>query len=190
MFDAPAPYLSLKFGKHVIAVSLFSQLCEYRQLDQFAPIDPWRFDGRSALLCSAESRCRTMARKQIVLLLEDSTFVALTIEEELTEAGFDIAGAFASCDSALKWLRTATPDAAILDVMLTDGSCHPVAAELRRRNVPFVVFSGRTRSETAGADFADAVWIDKPSPLAVLITAVRRVLQRSAQAELAAHGLD
>jgi DNA-binding response OmpR family regulator len=115
-----------------------------------------------------------------ILVLEDNASVSLLIEEELLNAGFAVAGPFAFCSRALAFLETATPDAAILDVMLKDGCCHPVVEELKRRGVPFVIYSGRLRTEPAWSSFADAPWIDKPAPPHPLIQGVQTLLAAKA----------
>jgi DNA-binding response OmpR family regulator len=115
-----------------------------------------------------------------VLVLEDNASVSLLIEGELTDAGLAVAGPFATCTKALRFLETATADAAIVDVMLKDGGCHPVVEELRRQGVPFVIFSGRHRAEPAWSSFADAPWIDKPAPPRMLVEAVQTMLMTKA----------
>lgn len=115
-----------------------------------------------------------------ILVLEDNASVSLLIEQELTDAGFAVAGPFAFCTRALKFLETSTPDAALLDVMLKDGGCHPVVEELRRQGVPFVIFSGRHRAEPAWSSFSSAPWIDKPARPQELIQALRTLLAAKA----------
>jgi hypothetical protein len=41
-----------------------------------------------------------------VLLLEDTALAAWEIEDELREAGYDVAGSFSSCAKAEQWLET------------------------------------------------------------------------------------
>lgn len=113
---------------------------------------------------------------QTVLVLEDTAPVALILEDELAAAGFAVAGPFAFAAKALRWLETAAPDAAVLDVMVNDGSCHPVVEALRDRGVPFLIFSSRDPSEPAWADFADAPWIGKPASFCEIVAALRRVM--------------
>jgi CheY-like chemotaxis protein len=78
-----------------------------------------------------------------ILIAEDYGLIGVMLEQELREAGFVVAGPFASCAAALKWLTTHTPDAAILDIELSDGPCIEVAQTLRDRNVPFLVLAGQ-----------------------------------------------
>ena len=62
--------------------------------------------------------------KPLVLVLEDEALIALNLQDELQDAGYEVAGPFTACSAALEWLQTATPDMAILDATLKDGSCH------------------------------------------------------------------
>jgi DNA-binding response OmpR family regulator len=78
----------------------------------------------------------------LVLVLEDEALIALNVQDELQDAGYEVAGPFSACSAGLEWLQTATPDVAILDAALKDGSCHEIALELTRRKVPFLIYSG------------------------------------------------
>ena len=80
--------------------------------------------------------------KPLVLLLEDEALIALNLQDELQDAGYEVAGPFTACAAALEWLQTVTPAMAILDAALTDGSCREIALELTRRRVPFLIYSG------------------------------------------------
>lgn len=68
--------------------------------------------------------------------------IALDLEYGLCEAGFDVMGTFDTCNAALAALAQASPDVAVLDVILKEGPCLELATELRRRGIPFVVCSG------------------------------------------------
>ena len=107
--------------------------------------------------------------KPVVLIVEDEPIIAFGLEMDLEAAGFMTAGPFASCADALAWLKTETPSVAVLDSELTDGSCREVAAELKQRRVPFVMFSATRRSD-ALSDFDGCLgWIEKPNPSEMVI---------------------
>lgn len=112
--------------------------------------------------------------RSVVLLVEDEGIIGITLEDELADAGYDVAGAFATCASALAWLEGATPDLAILDVTLRDGTCTELARRLRDSGVPFVVYSGSSQS-VAAPEFQDVPWIGKPSPFGDLLAALRSI---------------
>jgi DNA-binding NarL/FixJ family response regulator len=53
-------------------------------------------------------------RRPVILLAEDEAIIAIELADSLQADGFDVAGPFATCADAEKWLKTAVPDAAIL----------------------------------------------------------------------------
>jgi len=108
-----------------------------------------------------------------LLIVEDDTVTAMTLEDELSVAGYRIVGSFVSCSAALTWLETAKPDAAVLDIRLSDGPCTELALELNRRRVPFVVYTGNVKALNTIKVLDAATWIAKPSP----ISAIRLALQ-------------
>jgi DNA-binding response OmpR family regulator len=112
----------------------------------------------------------------LVLILEDEALIALNLQDELQDAGFVVAGPFTTCSAALEWLRTATPSIAILDAALRDGSCSKVAAELSRRAVPFLIYSGHQENHPLLDEFQHVIWIEKPSPPTALIQACEQFL--------------
>jgi DNA-binding response OmpR family regulator len=105
----------------------------------------------------------------LVLVLEDEAIIGLDLLAELQDGGYRVAGPFTSCADALSWLRTATPDVAVLDPVLKDGSCYAIAAELLRRAVPIVIYSGHREDEDLLPNLKAATWIEKPVPPSVLM---------------------
>ena len=115
---------------------------------------------------STEGKGPQPARR--VLVAEDQAIVGMAIQDALEDAGFEVAGPFATCAAAMEWLHRNSPDYAILDLALQDGPCMDVALELRKRGVGFAVFSGSAQTEAA-AVFSEAPWYEKPSDLGELI---------------------
>jgi DNA-binding response OmpR family regulator len=62
----------------------------------------------------------------------------------------------------MKALLKEAPEAAILDIELTDGASTGLARALRLADVPFVVVSGITTSAPP-PEFAGVEWIEKPA---------------------------
>jgi len=97
------------------------------------------------------------------LIAEDEAIISMMMEIDLDEAGYEIVGPFSSCAAALECLGEATPDLALIDHKLSDGTCVELARELKRRRVPFAVVSGsvdeRIRTQPA---FSDVPWLAKP----------------------------
>jgi DNA-binding response OmpR family regulator len=112
----------------------------------------------------------------LVLVLEDEALIALNLQDDLQDAGYDVAGPFATCAAALEWLGTKTPDTAILDAALKDGPCREIALELSRREVPFLIYSGFHEDLQLLAEFQHITWIEKPVPAAVLVEACQQLL--------------
>jgi DNA-binding response OmpR family regulator len=106
--------------------------------------------------------------------------IAMMIEDELMDVGYGVAGPFATCSSALSWLSTNTPDLAVLDTQLRDGSCRDLAVELRRRGIPFVVYSGAI--DTRMTELAGAPWVAKPALGKTLLDALTQAITLPEQA--------
>jgi DNA-binding response OmpR family regulator len=114
--------------------------------------------------------------RPLVLVLEDEALIALNLQDELQDAGYAVASPFTTCAAALEWLRTETPDVAILDAALRDGPCREIALELTRREVPFLIYSGHHEDCELLAEFHHITWIEKPVPSEVLVHACQQLL--------------
>jgi len=110
----------------------------------------------------------------IILVVEDQPLIGLSIEAFLEDAGYAVAGPFPSNAEALAWLQDGDPALAILDLGLQDGLVTILAEELRRRGVPFVVYSGHARRPDLAPELKDAVWLQKPAPRNELLRAVQQ----------------
>ena len=78
--------------------------------------------------------------------------------------------AFSANGTALDWLKERTPDLAMLDLVLSDGSTVGLARVLRDRAVPTLFLSGYDRS--VPSDLDDLTWIEKPVSFDQLIGAL------------------
>lgn len=113
--------------------------------------------------------------RPVVLILEDEALIALNLQDDLQDAGYDVAGPFTTCAAARDWLRTATPEVAILDAALQDGPCREIALELNRRDVRFLIYSGHHEDRKLLAEFDHIPWIEKPAPATVLVQACQQL---------------
>lgn len=95
------------------------------------------------------------------LIVESNAAIGLYLADDLDAQGYTTAGPF-TCAGAVKWLTTHTPDIAVLDVDLQSGSCVEMARELKRRNVPFIVYSAHEQ-RYALPEFHDVPWVSIPS---------------------------
>lgn len=83
-----------------------------------------------------------MTQPRRALIVEDEMMIALTIEDILTELGYEIAGIATTLDKALQAATELAIDVAILDVNLNGRYSLPVADRLHARGVPFIFQTG------------------------------------------------
>jgi DNA-binding response OmpR family regulator len=105
------------------------------------------------------------------LIAEDQALIGLSLEAYLADAGYDPVGPFASNGEALRSIEEAAPDLALLDVLLRDGPCTPLVRELRRRRVPFAIYSG-VKPAAVPPELAGVPWLEKPVAREELIHAL------------------
>jgi DNA-binding response OmpR family regulator len=105
----------------------------------------------------------------LVLIAEDVAAISLAQEDALADGGYT-AVAVSSNAAALAWLDDRTPDLALLDLDLSDGSTLDLARLLLSRSVPVLFLSGHRR--TLPSDMDDVNWIEKPVSFAQLIKAL------------------
>ena len=112
---------------------------------------------------------RTPEAMPSCLIAEDEAIIAMALADGLEEAGHHVLGPFDKGSGVLEALTRLNPDIAVLDTRLRDGPSYEVALELRRRGIPFVIYSGHQRLKDPHPAYADAPWIEKPaSPTEVM----------------------
>ena len=117
------------------------------------------------------------SRHPLVLVVEDEAAISLMLENVMEDEGYAVAGPFATSVGALEWLASGTPDCAVLDTVLQDGSCKELAAELNRRKIPFMVFSGLPPETNTIPELTEAVWIEKPALLQTVLDALADLVE-------------
>ena len=115
---------------------------------------------------------QTMKADRHVLVVENELVIGLDLADGLSRLGFQVAGPFGLSTEALAWLDAHTPDVAILDLGLADGSGIDVARDLRKRGVPFVVFSGASHKDALDRELSQMPWVEKPAALAHVLDAL------------------
>jgi DNA-binding response OmpR family regulator len=110
------------------------------------------------------------------MIVEDQALIGMSLEASLEEVGFDVAGPFMSNAQALAWLGNATPDLAVLDIMLADGTSLQVARELKSRGVPFAIYSGLPPKADRPPELQDVPWLEKPARRETLATILERLV--------------
>jgi DNA-binding response OmpR family regulator len=111
-----------------------------------------------------------------VLVLDDEVWVATSVVDILAEFGLRVAGPFRSNATALSYLADNTPDVAILDFNVADGTSGRTAERLIELQTPFLVVSGLPKEASQGTEFRNAAWLDKPFGEAALIAQISRLL--------------
>jgi CheY-like chemotaxis protein len=82
-------------------------------------------------------------RDRRILVVEDEYLIAMTLKDNLEEAGSIVIGPVPSVDKALAALESnPNIDASILDINLGGAMAYPVADALLARKIPFVFTSG------------------------------------------------
>src|SRR4051794_37934673 len=67
---------------------------------------------------SPDAECAGNARAPRILLVEDDYFVALELEHELSDAGFEVIGIATTAEEAVNIGKSENPDLAIMDIRL------------------------------------------------------------------------
>jgi DNA-binding response OmpR family regulator len=96
------------------------------------------------------------------LIAEDQALIGMALEAYFEDLGLEVAGPFASSVEAARWVETHTPELAILDFKLKDGSCSDLARSLLARGVPVIIYSGISGTNDERGDLVGASWLEKP----------------------------
>lgn len=112
-----------------------------------------------------------------VLIVEDDPYIALALEETLTEYGLVIAGMARSVDEAIRLARADGVDLALLDVNLGHETIDPVADALAAKGCPFVFTTGCGRAGLPEAHLHHAM-VEKPFYVEEILTALRNEVSR------------
>jgi DNA-binding response OmpR family regulator len=110
-----------------------------------------------------------------ILVVEDGAIVALTLAQELQNAGFEVIGPAGTVTGALTLIEENGCDAAVLDVRLGNETAEPVARELLARGTPFVTLTGYMHEQLPPV-FGCAPALAKPVQMKTLIAELRRCL--------------
>lgn len=112
-----------------------------------------------------------------VLILEDEPIIAMELQETLEGFGYTVVGPAHSCEAALELLWSGKVDAAILDLILGEGTCEVVADELSLNGIPYAFASGYD-SHALHDRFPDVPVITKPSASKDVANVLRGLLNR------------
>jgi len=113
-----------------------------------------------------------------VLVVEDDLFLAMALEDTLVAMGAVVVDACHTLDEAMARADADDFAVAVLDFSLGSHSVTPLAHRLARRNVPFILHTGMSRSEPSLMEWRDFPIVEKPSSPHTLATAIKNVLAR------------
>lgn len=116
------------------------------------------------------------ARNPGILLVEDQVIIAMDVEQSLADQGITKVVTTGSVRDALAQLDGFTPDAAVLDVNLGQGTSILLAEELTRRGVPFVFATGYGDSAMIPPAFRHVPVVRKPYESEALAAALMQVM--------------
>ena len=77
-----------------------------------------------------------------VLIVEDSTLIAMDLEDILEGFGCEVIGPVGTLKEALVCLEQEPIDVAVVDYLLEDGNAGPLAESLNEKSIPFVICTG------------------------------------------------
>ncbi|MEO0030570.1 MAG: hypothetical protein RIS94_328 [Pseudomonadota bacterium] len=115
-----------------------------------------------------------------ILVVEDEPLLAMLLEENLSDLGYETVGSAATVDHALALIAECAIDAALLDFSLGhETTSAPVARALREAGTPFYYLSGHA-SLQATDETPDAPLLTKPVSLDALKGALKDMGLRAA----------
>lgn len=114
-----------------------------------------------------------------VLIVEDDPYIAIALEETLTEFGLVVAGCARNVAQALRLTQTLAFDVALLDVNIGHERVDPVADALHARGVPFLFTTGCGRAGLPEGYLRQAV-VEKPFFIEEILDTLREILTRDA----------
>jgi hypothetical protein len=95
----------------------------------------------------------------------------------LAEMGARRIIALDTCAGAVAQIELEQPSFAVLDPRVKDGYCYPVVHSLKKRHVPFIIYSGDPVGATMeDSAFENAVWLMKPTTPGSLASAVEQAV--------------
>lgn len=114
--------------------------------------------------------------KRNLLMVEDEAFLAMTLEDLLTDAGYRVLGA-ARLGDALQIAANEHIDGAVLDINLHGETVYPLATRLREQGIPFLFASAYSKRSIPEA-FQDCEVVQKPYTSQVIMDAVDSMMER------------
>jgi DNA-binding response OmpR family regulator len=111
---------------------------------------------------------------ETILVVEDDPVAKNQLEPALQEAGADVV--CADCARAVVLVERPFLSAAILDCYPQSGDRRAIIKRLRKRRVPFVIYSAEAPATVTSG--LGAPWLEKPAPPAALIARLAVMLNK------------
>ncbi len=115
-------------------------------------------------------------KRPVILLVEDEMIIAFDLCDRLEDCGFEVDGPYPSVARAMAALTALRPEAAVLDVQLTDGDVMPLADRLAEMKIPIIFHSGHAKPEFLKQRYPDAAVCAKPCSAGTLEDSLRAAL--------------
>jgi len=128
----------------------------------------------------APEQQETFEQRLRVLVVEDEAIVALEIEQNLRDAGFEVVGPAKRVAEALELLKEVGCDAAVLDINLGAETSEPIARMLSGKGTPFVTVSGYSQDQRPSG-FSGGAFLAKPLRAELLVAQLRQCAQQQAR---------
>jgi DNA-binding response OmpR family regulator len=116
-----------------------------------------------------------------VLVVEDDFLIGLELCAVLADAGAEVIGPMQTVQTALARAGDQRLSAAILDIRLGKETVEPVAQCLAGQHVPFLFYTGQSRTDPVRALWPDCKIVAKPALPTSLVRAVAALLKEPRQ---------
>ena len=100
--------------------------------------------------------------QQHVLIVEDSTLLALDLQDALEQQGLHVVGPAQNLETAKKLIDSQHIDAALLDIDLGGVKSFSLAESLRARGIPFAFLTGFDQLQSLPAEFRADPFLKTP----------------------------
>jgi CheY-like chemotaxis protein len=120
-------------------------------------------------------RCQELNGRRI-LVVEDEILVAMEVEDLLEEHGCILLATASTVHDALQRISQCKPDLVLLDRNLNGDRSTPIAEELNRIGVPFVVLTGYVHGISDEPALRNAACVQKPWKPDELLNRLREAL--------------
>lgn len=111
---------------------------------------------------------------QRIMIVEDEAMLALVLEQDLADAGYQTVGPFTDVEGACRAAFEEHFEKAIIDINLRGEMSYPVAQALSERKIPFLFLSGYG-TESMPEQYRDFPRLSKPYDRGQLLQMIREL---------------